>query len=71
MKVNRQNIRRYYESLIDDAGNPEELLDMFETIDDKILELEVAIEKRMNEAQHDDYTCAYDYDNEFMYAQRL
>jgi hypothetical protein len=25
----------------------------------------------MNEAQHDDYTCAYDYDNEFMYAQRL
>lgn len=70
MKVNRQNIRSYYESLIDDAGNPEELLDMFEAIDDKILELEVAIEKRMNEEKHGDYMCSYDYDNEFMYANR-
>lgn len=71
MKINRANIRSYYESLIDDVGNPEELLDLFEEIDDKLLELEVAIIKRSDETQYGDYTCAYDYDNEFMYAQRM
>ncbi len=70
MKVNRQNIRSYYESLIDDAGNPEELLAMFEAIDDKLLELENEIEKKLNDEDEEDYTCAYDYDNEFMYANR-
>lgn len=70
MKINRRTIKEYYESLIDDAGNPEELLDRLEEIDDMILELECDIYKKIEEKDVWDTLSSYEADNEFMYANR-
>ena len=57
MKINRHEIRQYYENLIDDIENEdvrEKLLDDLEEIDDLLLLLESNIEKEL-ENQESDY----------------
>lgn len=70
MKINRRTIREYYESLIDDAGNSEELLDRLEEIDDMILELECDIYKKIDEKDAWDIPTSYELDMEFMQVNR-
>ena len=71
MKLNRKAIKDYYESLIDDAGNPEELLNRLEEIDNMLFELEYDIEQKI-EANNTWYAISSEQmDREFMYANRI
>lgn len=71
MKINRKTIKSYYESLIDDAGNPEELLNRLEEIDNMLFELEYDIEQKI-ESNNTWYAISSEQvDSEFMYANRM
>ena len=71
MKINRRSIKDYYESLIDDAGNPEELLNRLEEIDDMLFELEHDIEQKIEAKDTWCTVPSLQMDREFMYANRM
>lgn len=71
MKINRKTIKSYYESLIDDAGNPEDLLNRLEEIDDMLFELEHDIEQKIEEKDTWCTVPSVQMDREFMYANRI
>lgn len=71
MKINRRSIKDYYESLIDDAGNPEELLNRLEEIDDMLFELEHDIEQKIEASDTWYAVPSHQLDREFMYSNRI
>ena len=69
MKINRKSIKAYYESLIDDLGNPEELLNRLEEIDNMLFELEYDIEEQNEDTWHT--VASEQLSNEFLYSNRI
>lgn len=73
MKINRYEIRQYYENLIDDIENEdvrENLLDNLEEIDDLLLLLESNIEKELENQESDYLPSQNEMWDEFEYGRK-
>ena len=73
MQINRNEIRRYYENIIDDIENEdvrENLLDNLEEIDDLLLLLESNIEKELENQESDYLPSPNEMWNEFEYGRK-
>lgn len=70
----REELKKYYENLIDDLENEEVrevMLDRLEEIDDEIFELDYDIRVRIENQECTEQQTAYEQDVEFMYENRM